>query len=351
MRARELYIALALLLWSASMAFAQHNVGGKWVVDSITYEVTSTAPKKVDVSTAEDIKRGKIAIPERVNQDGQEYTVRGIGKGAFIRKSSLETVSIPNTVKSIGEFAFMYCGGMTTVSLPSSITSIGKRAFSSCGSLSSVSLPSSVTAIGEDAFGSCDKLSAIEVAMGNPKYKSTGGALFSKDGATLVQYPAGKTGDSYAIPSSVTGISTWAFAGCQNLKTIGVPSTVARIGESAFVDCRALSAIDVDPGNASYKSVEGMLFSKDGATLIQYPAKKPGEAYAIPSSVTRIEVGAFAYCGNLTSVTIPNSITSIEGLTFAGASKRESVKIPPHSYENWWFCIHGLQSPDLRDDT
>ena len=55
---------------------------------------------------------------------------------------------------------------------------------------------------------------------------------------------------------------------------VTIPSTlggkpVTSIGEGAFSDCSGLMSISVGPGNANYKSVNGLLLSKDGKTLIQ----------------------------------------------------------------------------------
>ena len=49
----------------------------------------------------------------------------------------------------------------------------------------------------------------------------------------------------------------------------------------------------------------------------------------IPTSVTKIEGGAFIRCSSLTSVAIPPSVTNIEGSTFLGCSSLTSMTIPP----------------------
>jgi hypothetical protein len=58
-----------------------------------------------------------------------------------------------------------------------------------------------------------------------------------------------------------------------------------------------LTTINVDPNNAAYSSVDGVLFNKDQTTLIRYPAGKTKSEYNIPSSVTSIERNAFDGCG------------------------------------------------------
>ncbi|MBR4552314.1 MAG: leucine-rich repeat domain-containing protein, partial [Bacteroidaceae bacterium] len=97
--------------------------------------------------------------------------------------------------------------------------------------LNTITIPSSVTSIGEYAFAGCTSLTSI------------------------------------TIPSSVTSIEDYAFAGCTGLTSITIPSSVTSIGDYAFFDCYSLTSI------------------------------------TIPESVTSIGDYAFSYCTGLTSIT------------------------------------------------
>ena len=63
--------------------------------------------------------------------------------------------------------------------------------------------------------------------------------------------------------------------------------------------------------NPYLKTVDGILFSKDGTILYAYPAGKPDTIYIIPDTVTKIHAGAFLD-SRLTSITIPKSVTDID---------------------------------------
>jgi hypothetical protein len=112
------------------------------------------------------------------------------------------------------------------------------------------------------------------------------------------------------IGTNVTDIGDLAFQECTSLSSVTIPNSVTKIGDKAFYRCTRLTAITVDPLNAFYSSLAGVLFNKSQIMLIQCPEGKAG-SYTIPDGVASIGVSAFFYCTNLTSVSIPNSVTSL----------------------------------------
>ncbi len=250
-------------------------------------------------------------------------------------------------VTRIGGTAFNYCSFLTSVTIPDSVTRIGDCAFQGCASLTSVTIPGSVTYIGEGTFWSCAfydcaSLTDIFVSDGSATYTDIDGVLFNKDKTTLIQYPAGKSPANYTIPDSVTRIRTDAFYNCLSLTGITIPGSVTRIGSGAFSNrpaltgitipdsvtsigrcvfdnCTSLTDIFVSDGNSNYVDIDGVLFSKDQTTLIQYPAGKSPANYTIPDSVTEIEGNAFYACESLTDIFVSDGnahYADIDGVLF-----------------------------------
>lgn len=165
----------------------------------------------------------------------------------------------------------------TSISLSDHVTSISPYAFYG-SSLASADIPTSIATIGTFAFSNCTSLTAINVNPSNTNYISSDGVLYTKstgNPTNLVCYPAGKSDESYSVPSTVTTITDGAFAFETHLTSI----TVA--------------------GGSSFKGVNGVLFSNDGATLYHYPAGNTSTKYTIPSDVTAIAPYAFHKCSSL----------------------------------------------------
>ena len=83
----------------------------------------------------------------------------------------------------------------------------------------------------------------------------------------------------------------------------------------------------MDGTNPNYKDTDGVVFSKDGTTLVAYPSGNARTAYTTPSSVTSIYGEAFRFASRLTSVTFGSGVTTIGDNAFRGASRLTSVTI------------------------
>ena len=111
-------------------------------------------------------------------------------------------------------------------------------------------------------------------------------------------------------------------------ETVKLPASIEEIAEDSFDFFLVLKSIKVSIFNKHFKSVDGILYSKDGKTLIRYPTGKEEESFTIPDGVETIAYNAFYRNSNLKSVKIPNSVTAIAGGAFRECTSLDNVVIP-----------------------
>ena len=223
------------------------EIPNEFSVNNINYKILSVEDKVVEVAKSPNAT-GQIVLPSRVMYNGIAYSVVGIGDYAFDRNKKITSISLPNTIKTVGYCAFQAI--KIPMSLPSSLEKVGGSAFT-YNTFEDLVLPSGLKEIDKDAFA----------------------------------FTTVKSGRA-AISSSVTAIEGNVFYAA------------------------SIKEIKVSDGNPAFKSINGVLFSKDGRKLISYPMMKPDAVYSIPSGVTTIESDQCAQ--NLTRLVIPATINKLE---------------------------------------
>ena len=326
----ETYTAVYGEKWTEGLQFT--------LLSGDTYSVTGYTGTATEVVIPSKY-RGKAvsSIGDSAFSDCESLTsveipngVTSIGDNAFCLCKNLTSITIPDSVKGIGNAAFSDCENLTEIVIPNSVTSIGNEAFYECVGLRSITIPDSVTSIGENAFHQCHGL--ISVELGNGVTSIGNQAFYDCESLTSIVFGDGLTTigveafyectslTEIVIPNGVMSIGNSAFSWCSGLTNVVLPDSVTSIGGYAFYGCSSLTSIVVSNGNTAYKDIDGDLYTKDGATLIQYTIGKTDVSFVIPDSVTSIDPSAFSNCSSLTEIVIPNSVTTIGDFAFAGCS-------------------------------
>ena len=248
-------------------------------------------------------KAGDGSVMAKLSEDGT-LTISGTGKMKDwltnsstewhnnVYKNLVKNVVIEDGVTNIGNFAFRLFTNLTNIELPDGLTSIGANAFDECINLINIELPEGVTSIDDDAFYRCKSLTNIE------------------------------------LPDGLTSIGANAFDECINLINIELPEGVTKIGNEAFSGCLSLTSIKVDINNEYYMDDNGVLYTKDGKQLLQYPPKKEDTSYKVLETVTSIGSNAFYRCSNLTNIELPEGVTSIRNEAFRACTSLEKINLP-----------------------
>jgi len=310
--------------------YASTSVASKALMESKTEKTADygTTPLYTNVYQMDQCGQNIYAF---VSEDGKVLQLVGYGDMYPQAKKDnwnlVETIEIDDRITSIGSYAFKELK-ITSIALPSSLKTIGEGAFMKCELLTKIDIPSNVTAIGDCAFYGCGSLDAVNFAtdsklesigmrafegtlltsftiptslktMGdNPFVKTeiksvtnlsenfviTDGILYDKGKTRIILCFVDYKGD-YNMPVTVTGIDSYAFDHCVNIKSVSFPEGLKTIGENAFNGCVSL-----------------------GSVLIPF-----GELETIGS-------GAFTGCTGLKEITLPESVKEIGMSAFSGCT-------------------------------
>ncbi len=257
--------------------------------------------------------------------------------------------TLPGGVTSVGENAFPWDSKLERLILPEGVKELGNNALAGAARLKELFLPASLDKIGEEALPRNGVLEKITVAEGNKKYRSMDGVLFSGDGKTLLLYPSGRRGhydvpvgttdmdkdafgyscqlSSLNIPEGITELDAYLLNGMQLLESLHLPASLSSIGEQALPGNGALQQITVADENTHFQSQDGILFSHNGETLVNYPVGRDGP-FEIPQGTSVISPSAFGFNDGLTSVTVPEGVADIAEYLFSGLGALEEVYLP-----------------------
>ena len=209
-------------------------------------------------------------------------TVKQIGEGAF-QNTQVEKVVLHEGIEYIGCSAFWHDRYMNDLTLPSTIKKIDMMAFYCCESLTEIILPEQLEEIGESAFGGIVNVKEI------------------------------------TMPKNVKKISDF-LSSCGNA-----------VDNNQYI----LSNIYVDADNQYFKSMDGVLYTKNGKRMLIYPMGRTDECVAVPDGVEEIgnvdRSGAVFYTfenRHIKKIILPDTITSIGEFVFQGADNLEEINLP-----------------------
>lgn len=212
---------------------------------------------------------------------GAKYIGKYLCEGIYGKKS----VNVKNGTTVIADGAFDFGdrkSKLQKITLPSSLKSIGESAFKK-SKLTSVTIPENVKYIGLHAFLDNKNLEKIEVTKDNKYFSATSGVLFNKNKSDILVYSSALSRTAYSLPNSVKYISSYAFAGAKNLKSVKLNDGLVFIGELAFVDCKNLDSATVPN---SVRRICSMAFGAVSANEGSFESKS-FTLYGSNSSVAR----------------------------------------------------------------
>lgn len=389
---------------------------GAWMNCAALREVQwEAALTKIPVNTFEHCTAlTQIELPDGIVE---------IGARAFSGNESMAKVTLPRTVRRIENAAFEGCSALTDILLWPDVEEIAADAFANCENLTirgwkgsaaekaaasqgvnfaaadqeiSYTLNAAqdgylvsgcdenavllvlpavhdglpVVGTAENAFANCKYLQEVRVEAESVYLQVCDGILMDAAGKTLLLYPARRAGADLVIDENVTAIADYAFAYCQNLRSITIGTQVETIGDHAFDAVNDALCLVVQDGSPAqlWASAHGVRYASestsftyrlegDKAYITGYTGTLPETVvpavidgypvYAIENLRSPIlthvvvsegieEIGEFAfmhylnrdeeyYVNNLVSVSLPQSLKVISDWGFSGQENLQEI--------------------------
>ena len=395
----------------------------------------STQLKVISSYTFQNCGFKEIELPEGINE---------IGLYAFYNCSNLSRIKFPSTVYSVNGTAFLECRNLKNIEIaegnknlilengillckndinkrtemiiileeaidtetntfvvPDSVTFLQDEILSQYTNITTVQIPASVQTISPLFIGK----DITNVIIVNPKYEVIDNAVYTKgtenEDVTMVRYFGNeaivnvkdgtkiigqycftdKSLSQINLPNTLENISSLAFQGCKNLKSLSLGEKVKTFSAMSIYGS-GIEEIILSENHPYFRIEEGAicngekvkaLYNKEGTIFIS-PLKVLGtiETYEIPSSVVEgVEVkeiaseafhnqtkmknikipdtvekigSSFKFCSLLEKIEIPSSVTTIHNECFRSATNLKEIII--HNTEGAiadqpWGCIYG----------
>ena len=241
----------------------------------------------------------------------EDFTANSAEPPWFEKREHITNITLSDGLTTIGQRAFYGTTSLEHVIIPESVTSIGDQAFHSAPVATEI--PAGVQKIGITAFyGNF----TVTVDEESPYFEAENGVLYTKGKAEIVQAPSSIKGD-YMVPSAVTVIRNFAFAGADSLTNVNFSQAISltSIGTTAFGNCKNLTSLTFPEEFVNGLSIGYNAFGHSNLSGV----------LTLPVGVKSIDAYAFQGNTNLTEVKMSAGMDEIKSYAFINCSSLKDV--------------------------
>lgn len=162
-----------------------------------------------------------------------------------------------------------------------------------------------------------NNLKKITLAEGNTSFVLNQGILYASNLTAVKLYPNDNPVTKIVLPEQVTSLdlkmflhenTTTSITLSQNLKYFQYTDDLYNI-KSSYLGFYHLKEVLIPEENPYFKSVDGILYTKDMSYLWWYPQNSPKEVYVMPGTVTGIAPMQLVNAANLTKLELPAALS------------------------------------------
>lgn len=250
----------------------------------------------------------KVIFPEHLREIGSSAFNSCSSLSVFTTKNSTKTFELPSSIEKIGDAVFYGCYKLTgDLVIPEKVTAVERYTFYRCN-FTSLTLHDGITFIGAEAFSRNTNMTGILTLPSKLEY--LGDKAFDHD----LKFE----NTSLYIPATLLTIGgdLWRPSSSETIQERARNSTHMFYNFAS----QTFKEYIVDENNPNYKSVDGVLFSKDGKRLVGFPCAKEVEngVYEVPEGVVEFDDMCFSRAGigggNLSVLVLPDTFTVADNL-------------------------------------
>ena len=295
--------------------------------------ISSSAFNQANNLTAINVATGNQSY---FSKEGVLYSLDGKSLIRYPIAKSGTSFVVPEGVESIETSAFEFTS-LTSILLPSTLKTLGFSAFGE-SKIERLAIPANTQISESYQFFGLKSVKSISIDPANESATVKEGVIYSKDLTKIIYFPSFLETQSFTIPTNVKEIDISAFVGSSlkelsftsdlknlsflgwwesKIETINISASFVSFSEDLFDYAPNIKYINVDPNNANFSSVEGILFNKGKTKLIRIPVQHPTLDYVVPDSVEQLSEGALYNNQNISKIVFGPKVTSIPGLSLA----------------------------------
>ncbi|MDR2046714.1 MAG: leucine-rich repeat protein [Clostridiales bacterium] len=200
-----------------------------------------------------------------------------------------------------------------------------------------------LTGGGTETFEFLAEFVSADTSAGFYSYETISGGVAARITGVTTAFSTGAVYvPAYIDGLPVTEIAAGAFYGRSDVTAVYLPSSLTAFSGSGnpFALCVNLVSVTAAEDSA-FLTADGVLYGKNGVSLISYPCAKNAESYTAPASVQRIEESAFEGQRFLKSFTADGALKYIGRFAFANCAELTSFSSvsAPASFETGTFVF------------